>query len=67
MIQNVLRAIGGIGTYDAISICLFVGVFGGALIWVFKLKAPFVNAMSSMPLEKDEVEKQPLSGGNTHE
>jgi len=53
MISNVLRAIGGIGVYDAISICLFVLVFTGALIWAFRLKKPFLTAMGSMPLEDE--------------
>ena len=51
MIPNVLRAIGGIGVYDTISICLFVLVFCGALIWALSLKKPFLNRMSSLPLE----------------
>jgi cytochrome c oxidase cbb3-type subunit IV len=54
MIQNVLREIGGIGVYDMISICLFVVVFSGALIWAACLKKPFLNSISSMPLEDDE-------------
>jgi hypothetical protein len=53
MISNVLRAIGGIGVYDAISICLFVLVFTGALIFAFRLKKPFLKAMSSLPLEDE--------------
>ena len=56
MIPNVLRAIGGIGVYDAISICLFVLVFAGALVWAFRLKEPFLSTMSSLPLE-DETRK----------
>jgi hypothetical protein len=56
VIPNVLRAIGGIGVYDAISICLFVLVFAGALVWAFRLKEPFLKSMSSLPLE-DETRK----------
>ncbi len=56
MIANVLRAIGGIGVYDAISICLFVLVFTGALVWAFRLKKPFVQEMSSLPLEEADRE-----------
>jgi hypothetical protein len=53
MIPNVLRAIGGIGVYDAISICLFVLVFCGAVLWAFTLKKSFLKTMSSLPLEDD--------------
>ena len=54
MLQNVLRAIGGIGVYDTISICLFVLVFLGALVWAARLKQPFLDAMSVLPLQDDK-------------
>ena len=54
MIENVLRAIGGIGAYDAISICLFVAVFAGVLVWAVSLKKPFLNEMSALPLQDDQ-------------
>jgi hypothetical protein len=57
MIQNVLRAIGGVGVYDAISICLFVLVFCTAVIWAACLKKPFLTKMGSMPLEDEGIEK----------
>ncbi len=53
MISNVLRSIGGIGVYDTISICLFVAVFCGALIWTLRLKPSFLKTMSSLPLEDE--------------
>lgn len=53
MIENVLRAIGGIGVYDAISICLFMLVFCGTLIWALRLGKPFCERMSSLPLEDE--------------
>lgn len=67
MIQNVLRAIGGIGVYDTISICLFVSVFFGAVIWVFRLKKPFLHSMSSLPLADDNGKERTQSGGQNHE
>jgi hypothetical protein len=54
MIQNVLRAIGGVGAYDTISICLFVLVFIGAVIWALRLKTPYLDAISSLPLHDDQ-------------
>ena len=54
MIQNVLRAIGGIGAYDAISICLFVGVFIGAVVWAMRMKKDVVDTMSSLPLQDEK-------------
>ncbi len=65
MIQNVLRSIGGIGVYDAISICLFVAVFTGSLIWAGRLKKDFLNSMSTLPLE-DEDMTAAKKGDQTH-
>jgi hypothetical protein len=59
MIQNVLRNIGGVGIYGVISICLFLLVFGGALIWALLLKKPFLNSMSSLPLEEENASRTP--------
>ena len=54
MIPNVLRAIGGIGVYDTISICLFVLVFCGVLIWAACLKRCVLDEMSSLPLRDEQ-------------
>jgi hypothetical protein len=65
MIQNVLRNIGGIGVYDAISICLFVVVFTRALVWAARLKKPFLNSMSTLPLEEDQ-DRDTNTGDDSH-
>ena len=52
MIKNVLSHIGGVGIYGVISICLFVLVFGGALIRTLFLKKSFLEKMSGLPLEE---------------
>jgi len=57
MIEHVLRAIGGIGVYDAISICLFVLVFLIALVGAARLKQPFVARMSALPLQDETIEE----------
>lgn len=53
MIQDVIRAIGGIGIYGVISLCLFFSVFVGALIWAFSQKKSFLDSMSAKPLEHE--------------
>lgn len=62
MIRNVMQEIGGIGLYGVISICLFVTVFTGALIWAALLRKPALTTMSRIPLEDGE-----LKGGDRHE
>ena len=64
MIQNVLRSIGGVGNYGVIAICLFVLVFGGALLWACLLRKSDLKTMSRLPLEEDSV--QPPNG-DSHE
>jgi hypothetical protein len=63
MIQNVLSAIGGVGSYGVISISLFFLVFIGALVWALLLKRPFLDSMSSLPLHDGE----PAKGDDRHE
>ena len=57
MIQNVLRAMGGIENYGVISVCLFFTVFIGMLLWTFAQKKTLLKSMSSLPLE-DECNPQ---------
>ncbi len=54
MIQNVLREIGGIGLYGAISVCLFFLVFSVALIRACLLKKSFLNFMGALPLDEGQ-------------
>ncbi len=61
-----LRAIGGVGVYDTISIVLFVLVFAGSLVWALRLKQPFLKSMSSLPLD-DSHPTSGNKGGALHE
>jgi len=53
MIQNVLSGLGGVGVYGIISISLFFAFFLGMLIWVIRLKKPYLNSMGALPLEDE--------------
>jgi hypothetical protein len=55
MIQNVLQNIGGVGLYGVTSILLFFGLFLVILIWVARLKKPYLNSMRDLPLLDDET------------
>ena len=65
MIQNVLRDIGGVGVYGAISVCLFFLVFGVALVRACLLKKSYLKSMSALPLE--DSERAPTKGVSRHE
>lgn len=54
MIKNVVSSIGGIEIYGVISICLFVAVFAGAVVWALCQKRSFIQAMSRLPLHDGE-------------
>ncbi|MBI3869827.1 MAG: hypothetical protein HY299_14990 [Verrucomicrobia bacterium] len=65
MIQNVLREIGGVGLYGAISVCLFFLVFGVAFVRACLLKESFLKSMSALPLE--DSERDSTKGASKHE
>jgi hypothetical protein len=41
--------------YGVVSICLFVAVFAGVLVWTIRLKKSYVNSMRELPLEGDSA------------
>ncbi len=55
MVQNVLRAIGGVENYGIISVCLFFFIFICALVFAFVQKKPFCKTMSALPLDDGEI------------
>jgi hypothetical protein len=55
MIENVTHSIGGMSLYGVVSICLFVAVFAGVLVWTIRLKKSYVNSMRELPLEGDSA------------
>ena len=65
MIKNVVSDIGGIGLFGVISICLFVTVFTGALIWAWRMKGPFLKMMGGIPLDDGSVRTE--RKGENHE
>lgn len=54
MTEQLITSIGGIAAFGVISICLFVVVFTGALVWACCQKKSFLKAMESLPLHDDE-------------
>jgi hypothetical protein len=55
MIENVMHRIGGVSVFGIISICLFVAVFVGVLVWTLRLKKPYLNSMRELPLEGESA------------
>ena len=55
MTERLLTSIGGIANYGVISICLFVAVFTGSLVWAFCQKKTFLKTMESLPLDDGQT------------
>jgi hypothetical protein len=55
MITKFIAYVGGIGSFGTISVCLFITVFTGALIWAWCQNKTFLNKMSTMPLNDGTV------------
>jgi cytochrome c oxidase cbb3-type subunit 3 len=51
MVENVLSKMGGVGMYGVISILLFFAVFIGVLVWMIRLKKPYLEEMRELPLD----------------
>jgi hypothetical protein len=51
MYKDILRSIAGIEIFPVISLCVFVAVFVGVLIWTSRLDAARLARMSRLPLE----------------
>ena len=65
MIQNVIKTLGGIEHYGTTSLCLFVLVFSGILIWAFSQRKSHLDRMARVPLESENDHSK--TGGNSHE
>jgi hypothetical protein len=61
MIQNVLRHMIGIGQNGLVSLCLFVLVFTGVIIWACLQKEKHLNLMAHLPLEADAETPNPTN------
>jgi hypothetical protein len=53
MIKNVLTRIDGVELYGVVSLALFITLFVAVLVWMLRLKRPYLDAMSRLPLEGD--------------
>ena len=63
MIKNVLQNLGGVGIYGIISLCLFFGVFTGALVWALLHKAAYCTRMSALPLQDEGSQDTSVAKG----
>jgi hypothetical protein len=64
MVENVMHSIGGTSVYGVISICLFVAVFIGVLVWTIGLKKPYLDSMCELPLDRGASgDRDPVAAG----
>ena len=71
MIENVMHSIGGTSVFGVISICLFVAVFTGVLVWTIRLKKSYLKTMRELPLDGESAPgpglDATLNPGDRHE
>ena len=53
MFKEILNSISGIEIWPIIGLFLFMGLFVGILVWVFRLDKRFIKKMEELPLEED--------------
>jgi cbb3-type cytochrome oxidase subunit 3 len=64
MIRNALEHIQGISILPIIGLLLFFAVFTGMLIWVIRMRKPYIDHMGNLPLKdgsKDDSKDTPES------
>lgn len=52
-VKHHLETISGIEIYPLISLCIFFVFFIGLVVYVVKMNKKYVEAMESLPLEKE--------------
>jgi len=52
MIEQTLNSTEGIGIYTIIATFIFISVFAGVVIRLFRMDKKFVNKMENLPFEK---------------
>lgn len=53
MFKEILNSISGIEIWPIIGLFLFMILFIGIIVWVFRLDKRFIKKMEELPLEKD--------------
>jgi hypothetical protein len=54
-IKNVLHSMDGTSLYGLLSICLFFGLFIGLVVWIIRLKKPYLKKMRELPLNDESA------------
>jgi cbb3-type cytochrome oxidase subunit 3 len=53
MVQDVLRALGGVDRYGVVSLLLFLVIFSGVIIWCLGQRKSHLDRMARLPLENE--------------
>ncbi len=57
MFKDLLNSITGVEIWPLIGLFIFVGVFLGVIIWIFRLDKGLIQRMKNLPLESDSTIK----------
>ena len=67
MIQNVIRALGGIDHYGILSLCIFGTIFVCVLLWACLQRKQHLEKMSQLPLDMDIAPDNSTNPRHSHE
>lgn len=58
MFKNILSGTEGVDIYGIFSLVIFFVFFSIMIVWIIKVKKPYLNKMSLLPLDDTETLKQ---------
>ncbi|HEX2787626.1 MAG TPA: CcoQ/FixQ family Cbb3-type cytochrome c oxidase assembly chaperone [Ignavibacteria bacterium] len=58
MFKNILSGTEGVDVYGIFSLVVFFVFFSIMIVWIIKVKKPYLNKMSLLPLDDTETLKQ---------
>ncbi|MBT3252215.1 MAG: CcoQ/FixQ family Cbb3-type cytochrome c oxidase assembly chaperone [Candidatus Marinimicrobia bacterium] len=58
MIRHIFSPESGVGVFPIISLIIFLLIFAGVMYWVVTMKKPFIEKMSSLPLDSDNISQK---------
>lgn len=63
MITQLFTSDSGIVIFPIISLFIFLGIFTTVVFWVTRMKKPYLDKMSHLPIEKNRFSQEETSRG----
>ncbi|NQU68792.1 MAG: hypothetical protein HQ510_12680 [Candidatus Marinimicrobia bacterium] len=63
MITQLFTSDSGVVIFPLISLFIFLGIFTTVIIWVARMKKPYLDKMSHLPIEKSRYSQEETNRG----